>query len=595
MGVRQFRLQFSQSTNVAGWDEVVERAALQNITILPLLYAGPGDGEEPRSGQRFPRKGTSQYSAWLDFVSRVVRRYGTNGEFWRLSHPFTPRPVRAWEVWNEPNRAENDPKLPEGTTQPQPHHYAQFLIDTAATIRTADPSAVILSGGLDSTPSTGAPEPVMAPEEFITRMFDEVSNDGTWGSHTTNQVKAAFDGLSLHPYAFSNAFETRINTMRSRVEVARYALRAVGDTSPLWITELGWAVQGQNLPAGEPVTPAEQARLLTEAITWLKNQSAPELKNIRYVAWYFYRDISDERGIPCGRSICWQNHTGLLDVNGNLRESACRYARLSGGWICGYNTTTFATVTNILHGQPGYVSIAGEVFSTSEGAPAVNGVNVEIRFEREIGNGNYSGVVDDRVQVGVVNGHYQFNFFGKGAGRWRTRTVLPAQAPFNRSESGYHTFQVKRGYRLVNRNSGKCLSVSGNYRVNNQVILQWDCSPNPISWDGQVFTLVPMEPSGQYFELMVNQYNEGGPRCVDVYGANPSDGGQLVLFDCIGAANQQWDLVPISGQPPYEALIARHSGKCMDVPGASIANGVQLIQWSCHWGGNQQWSWQAIE
>lgn len=171
--------------------------------------------------------------------------------------------------------------------------------------------------------------------------------------------------------------------------------------------------------------------------------------------------------------------------------------------------------------------------------------------------------------------------------------MLSKQGSFKGSESEYHTFQIKSGYRLVSRNSNRCLSLSENNARSGTPIIQWDCSPAPSPGDGQVITLVPMESSGQYFEININSTG----KCVDVTNVGMENGARLQEWECLGAgqANQLWDPTPISGQPPYEAFIAKHSGKCMDVPGLSTANGTQLQQWECWWGGNQQWYWQAIE
>jgi len=571
LGVRRFHFQYVQG---GGWTEVeaiVRRAALRGITMQPVI-----GWNAPAGRQGFPKKGdATEYANFMTYIRESVQRFGPNGSFW-FNHPeLTARPWKTWEVINEPNRRINNPIIFPGTENPeppQPHHYAQLLIDASATIRAVDSTATVIVGGLDFS------SPDMSMETFLNRMYEDVINDGAWGSHTRAQVKEAFDGLALHPYEFRNTFVDREAEIKRDIGIAREVLRSNGDAGlPLYITEMGWAVAASNLPPEKIVSPAEQARLLRVTWEWLAAQS-----DVRYVVWYLYRDTS---------GTTWQDRSGLFDVNGNTRESACAFAVLAGGYACGYETRTFATITQTLNGQPGYVSIGGEVLNLYPGGPAVNGVRVNINFERETGGGNYTYV--DTVQADVVNGHYQYNFWAKGVGRWRTRTVLPKQGSFKASESDYHTFQIKSGYRLVSRSSNRCLSLSGNNGANGTAIIQWDCSPNPSPGDGQVIHLVPMESSGQYFQIKINSTG----KCVDVTGASTADGAWLQQWDCLGAgqANQLWDPTPIAGQPPYEAFIAKHSGKCMDVLGNSQSNGGRIGQWGCSWGGNQQWSWQAIE
>jgi Ca2+-binding RTX toxin-like protein len=252
-------------------------------------------------------------------------------------------------------------------------------------------------------------------------------------------------------------------------------------------------------------------------------------------------------------------------------------------------TNTYLTPGLTLNGQPGYITVSGNVFRADDGTPASGTVRVE--FEK-LGGGSWS--LNRTVDVTLNNGHYDLYNWQVGVGQWRVRaTFLEGQWRYARSESGSHGFQIKSGYRLVNRHSGKCLSLSANQAANGTAIIQWDCSGAPSPADGQVFTLVPMDTTGQYFNLKINSTQ----KCVDVTGVSTADGAYLQEWDCLGGGqtNQHWDIVPIAGQPPYEALIARHSGKCMDVLGLATGNGARVGQWGCWWGGNQQWSWQAIE
>ncbi|WP_200812235.1 RICIN domain-containing protein [Streptomyces sp. 3213.3] len=71
--------------------------------------------------------------------------------------------------------------------------------------------------------------------------------------------------------------------------------------------------------------------------------------------------------------------------------------------------------------------------------------------------------------------------------------------------------------------------------------------------------------------------------CADVPGASRTNGTQLALWDCNGAANQAWTLTP-AGQ-----LTGHESGRCVDVPGANQANGTRPALWDCNGGAHQQW------
>jgi alpha-galactosidase len=72
-------------------------------------------------------------------------------------------------------------------------------------------------------------------------------------------------------------------------------------------------------------------------------------------------------------------------------------------------------------------------------------------------------------------------------------------------------------------------------------------------------------------------------RCLDVPNSNTANNTQPVVWDCSGAANQQWT---VSGQT-LQAL-----GKCLDAPIGATA-GARVAIWDCNGGANQQWTFQA--
>ena len=71
--------------------------------------------------------------------------------------------------------------------------------------------------------------------------------------------------------------------------------------------------------------------------------------------------------------------------------------------------------------------------------------------------------------------------------------------------------------------------------------------------------------------------------CIDITGANYSNGTPIQLYSCWGGANQQWQVE--NGQ-----LVNPASGKCLDDPNSNTANGTQLDLWTCNGGSNQQWT-----
>jgi ricin-type beta-trefoil lectin protein len=101
------------------------------------------------------------------------------------------------------------------------------------------------------------------------------------------------------------------------------------------------------------------------------------------------------------------------------------------------------------------------------------------------------------------------------------------------------------------------------------------------SRENQVWSIEPGD-DGYYSRLVSRQSG----KCLDVSGASTEDGAPIILWQCHGGANQQWRLEPFGEE--YR-LVARHSGKCLDVTGWSPENGTRIIQWQCNGGANQTW------
>ncbi|MDQ1017554.1 non-reducing end alpha-L-arabinofuranosidase family hydrolase [Streptomyces afghaniensis] len=74
----------------------------------------------------------------------------------------------------------------------------------------------------------------------------------------------------------------------------------------------------------------------------------------------------------------------------------------------------------------------------------------------------------------------------------------------------------------------------------------------------------------------------GSGRCLDVPGANQTDGTNLQIWDCHGGNNQQWTLTDNNQLTVY-------GNKCLDVPHHATTAGTRPVIWSCNGGTNQQW------
>ncbi|MFE9453939.1 RICIN domain-containing protein [Streptomyces sp. NPDC006739] len=81
--------------------------------------------------------------------------------------------------------------------------------------------------------------------------------------------------------------------------------------------------------------------------------------------------------------------------------------------------------------------------------------------------------------------------------------------------------------------------------------------------------------------------NVNSGQLMDVYQNSTADGANVVQWPGNGGANQQWKIVPVSGQ--LFKIVNRNSGKVLDINSASHSRGAALQQYTDNGGNNQLW------
>jgi hypothetical protein len=317
-GAKYYHLQLSHTTNVeAAYDPIFEAAWKNGVTILPVLYAGGP------TGQRFPYVETleaegSGPGSWIYFVYEVVHRYGFKGSFWK--DKANPKPVPAWEIWNEPNFAENNP----GGQFVQPREYTRFARRISIAIQDAQEQNVGIGSGYHTRVNFG-------------NLFSAANKQFGEGLYSSMNVRtflleadavdndlAHFSGLALHPYSF-----TTLKGLEDNMTFARHALNDIddpGDGNPgtemeIWITELGWLAEGGDT-AHPAVGPEGQKKLLTEGFNYIRNVQAGY--NIQSLIYYNYRDFDTAGGGD------WGDRAGLRTKEGDFRPAWYAFEEQTG-------------------------------------------------------------------------------------------------------------------------------------------------------------------------------------------------------------------------------------------------------------------------
>ena len=280
------------------YDRVFENAAKRGIRIMPVLHDTPR-WAAPRATYR-PTSAAGK-RAFNDFAYQAAKRYGPAGIRWTRAPWSRSRPapasVRAlyWQVWNEPNIADN--------WQPRPSaaQYASMLKSASSALNRASSSVRVVAAGLP-WPARG-----VNADTYLAQLV------------RVRGVLAATDAFAVHPYGRMPIHVTRL------IDRARATLNSRGARNePLWVTEFGWAT-GRYNPNRWTLSPAQQAQHLDETYRWmLANRKSRKLLG---AIWFSLRD--HVRG-P-GEDPYWGYNTGLLRAGGSAKPSWSVFARRARG------------------------------------------------------------------------------------------------------------------------------------------------------------------------------------------------------------------------------------------------------------------------
>jgi hypothetical protein len=276
------------------YDEMVARAAHAGVTLLPTLVGSPRFAARRET---FPPRNGRPMRHWLKFVRAAVNRYGRHGKVWRQHRGLPSHPIRAWQVWNEPNF----PSWWRG--HPNAGQYTRFLARTRHAIKRGDKRAKVVLAGLPET-HTGVP---------MTRFLPGLYRAG---------ARRLFDAVAVHGYARNRRGAMAI------VRHARAITRAHGDgRKPIWITEMGWATGGpvSRHTRAYRTSTSGQARRVSSTLRAFAR--ARRKLGIGLVVWFSLQD----RLPGSGERDWWGLHTGLFEANGNPKPGWFAFVKQTGG------------------------------------------------------------------------------------------------------------------------------------------------------------------------------------------------------------------------------------------------------------------------
>ena len=206
-------------------DDLVAIATANNIKLLPVVMGAPRwarQSDEPASP---PTK--EGRAAYANYVRQLIRHYGPNGVFWN-THPWLPKkPIREWQMWNEPS--EKYPwTIPDG--QDYAPGYGALLRAAYKAAHAEDPGAKVVLAGLPN---------------YSWNHLEHLYKKGG--------IKGYFDRAAVHPYTMAK------HGVRTIVGYFRDVLKKHGAGGmPIFVTETG-------LPASKGKTKQSHVLETTDA------------------------------------------------------------------------------------------------------------------------------------------------------------------------------------------------------------------------------------------------------------------------------------------------------------------------------------------
>jgi hypothetical protein len=235
------------AVDFSAYDAPVLAAARHGIGVLPVVFSTPPWARRNAADPASPPRNPADYAA---FVTALVQRYGPQGSLWAEHPDVRARPVRAWQLWNEPNLRGY------WSQQPFAKGYVRLLKVARAALRAADPRADAILAGLPNG-------------------WDALRRIYRAGG------RRYFDAVAIHPYT------ARADRVPRYVLAARRVMRRFGDRrKPVWVTEISWpAAKGRAKdPIGIATDDRGQARRLRRGLTALA--AARRRLRVRRVYWY---------------------------------------------------------------------------------------------------------------------------------------------------------------------------------------------------------------------------------------------------------------------------------------------------------------------
>jgi hypothetical protein len=234
-------------------DRRVLVAAAHHLSILALVLQAPGWAAlDPRQAFSPPRAP----ALYTRFLTTLEHRYGPGGTLWADHPEVTPGPVRAWQIWNEPNL-----RL-YWSVQPFAPSYVALERAAYRTLHRLDPRVRVVQAGLAN---------------YSWQALKALYRAG---------ARPYFDVGAVHPFS-----GYPVNSLKIALINRRVMDRAGDRRKPIWLTEMTWSSAHGRIhhATNFEVTERQQGPRLAQAYA-LYAAAARRLR-LQRIYWYTWASV----------------------------------------------------------------------------------------------------------------------------------------------------------------------------------------------------------------------------------------------------------------------------------------------------------------
>ena len=237
----------------SSFDAPVLAAAREGLGVLPVVFATPEWARAVPGDAASPPRDPEDYAR---FLAALVRRYGPGGSLWAEHPEVRKRPIRHWQIWNEPNLAGY------WSRQPFAPSFVRLLRAARRALRAADPGARAILAGLPNG-------------------WDALRRIYRAGG------RRSFDAVAIHPYT------EQAGRIQRYILAARRVMADFRDRrKPIWVSEISWPAARGKMP--DPIGIATDDRGQARNLRTGLRQLARVRKRYRIERVYWYTWLSAE-------------------------------------------------------------------------------------------------------------------------------------------------------------------------------------------------------------------------------------------------------------------------------------------------------------